>query len=54
LHVIVAVIFPLLLLSDRIGRSDAARKGRPALVYSCSAVILALGLYWLIERTVFA
>jgi hydrogenase/urease accessory protein HupE len=53
--VIVALIFPLLLLSDRIGRSAAVHKGRhPALVYSCSAVILALGLYWLIERTVFA
>jgi hypothetical protein len=48
------VIFPLLLLSDRIGRGDAGHKGRhPALVYSCSALILALGLYWLIERTVF-
>jgi hydrogenase/urease accessory protein HupE len=53
--VIVAVIFPLLSLSDRIGRGDAAHKGRrPALVYCCSAVILALGFYWLIERTVFA
>jgi hydrogenase/urease accessory protein HupE len=53
--VIVALVFPLLLLSDRIGRSSAAHKGRrPALVYSCSALILALGLYWLIERTAFA
>jgi len=53
--VIVALVFPLLLLSDRIGRGSAAHKGRrPALVYSCSALILALGLYWLIERTAFA
>jgi hydrogenase/urease accessory protein HupE len=51
---IVALAFPLLLLSDRIGRSNAAHKGRhPALVYSGSAIIVALGLYWLIERTVF-
>jgi hydrogenase/urease accessory protein HupE len=53
--VIVGLVFPLLLLSDRIGRSSAAHKGRrPTLVYSCSALILALGLYWLIERTAFA
>ena len=53
--VIVALIFPLLLLSDRIGVEAAARKGRhPALVYACSAVILAFGIYWLVERTVFA
>ena len=53
--VIVALVFPLLLLSDRIGRGGAANKGRhPALVYSGSAVILLLGLWWLIERTVFA
>ena len=52
--IIVALIFPLLLWSDRIG-GGASRRGRhPALVYTCSAVILALGLYWLIERTVFA
>ena len=52
---IVALIFPLLLWSDRIGGGAAARKGRhPALVYTSSAVILAFGLYWLIERTVFA
>ena len=32
-----------------------AHKGRhPSLVYSGSAVILVLGLWWLIERTVFA
>ena len=50
---IVALIFPLLLWSDRIGGGAAARKGRhPALVYACSTIILALGLYWLIERTV--
>jgi hydrogenase/urease accessory protein HupE len=53
--VIVALVFPLLLLSDRIGRGGAANKGRhPALVYSGSAAILTLGLWWLIERTVFA
>jgi hydrogenase/urease accessory protein HupE len=53
--VIVALIFPLLLLSDRIGRRKAVNKERhPALVYSCSVVILVLGLYWLAERTVFA
>jgi hydrogenase/urease accessory protein HupE len=52
---IVALVFPLLLLSDRIGRANAAGKGRnPAVVYACSAVILAFGLYLLIERTVFA
>ena len=49
---IVALIFPLLLWSDRLG--GAAGKGRSAaLVYTCSAVILVFGLYWLIERTVF-
>ena len=52
---IVALIFPLLLLSDRIGGGTATRKGRnPAVVYACSGVILAFGLYWLVERTVFA
>jgi hypothetical protein len=51
---IVAVIFPVLLLSDRIGSAAAGKKRHPALVYACSAVILALGLYWLVERTVFA
>ena len=51
--VIVALVFPLLLLSDRVGGVAAAHKGRhPAVVYSCSAVIFALGVYWLIERTV--
>jgi hypothetical protein len=49
---IVAFIFPLLLWSDRIGNAKAAHKGRhPALVYTCSAVILVFGLYLLIERT---
>jgi hypothetical protein len=49
----VALIFPLLLWSDRLG--GAAEKGRSvALVYTFSAVILVLGLYWLIERTVYA
>jgi hydrogenase/urease accessory protein HupE len=52
---IVAVIFPLLLWSDRIGYRVAASKGRhPALVYAASAVIFVLGLYWLLDRTVFA
>jgi HupE / UreJ protein len=52
---IVAVVFPLLLLCDRIGAADAAGKGRStALVYSCSSIILVLGLYLLIDRTVFA
>jgi hydrogenase/urease accessory protein HupE len=50
---IVAVIFPLLLWTDRL--SGAAGKGRSvALVYTCSSVILVFGLYWLIERAVFA
>ena len=50
---IVALIFPLLLWSDLL--TAAAGKGRSAaLVYTCSAVILVFGLYWLIERTVFA
>jgi hydrogenase/urease accessory protein HupE len=53
--VIVALIFPLLLWSDRIGGSAASRKGRrPAVVYICSTVILAFGLYWLMVRTLFA
>lgn len=52
---IVALIFPLLLLSDRVGGGAAARKARhPAVVYACSAVILVFGLYWLIQRTVLA
>ena len=51
--VIVALIFPLLLWSDRIGHGAAARKGRhPAVVYLCSAAILSAGLYWLMVRTV--
>jgi hydrogenase/urease accessory protein HupE len=53
--VIVALILPLLLWSDRIGHRAAARKGRhPAVVYVCSAAILSAGLYWLVERTVLA
>ncbi len=53
--VIVALIFPLLLWSDRIGAAAGGKRERHAtLVYACSAVILAFGLYWLIERTVFA
>ncbi len=52
---IVALIFPLLLGSDRIGGGTAARTRRhAAVVYACSAVILAFGLYWLIQRAVFA
>jgi hydrogenase/urease accessory protein HupE len=52
---IVGLIFPLLLLSDRLGGGAAMREQRhPAVVYTCSAVILACGLYWLMERTVFA
>jgi hydrogenase/urease accessory protein HupE len=52
---IVALVFPLLLLADRLIAGGAAAKGRqPSLVYGCSAVIFALGLYWLIERTVLA
>ena len=51
--VIVALIFPLLLWSDRIGYRAATREGRnPAVVYFCSAAILPVGLYWLMERTV--
>ena len=51
--VIVALIFPLLLWSDRIGHRAAAREGRrPAAVYFCSAAILSAGLYWLMVRTV--
>jgi hypothetical protein len=51
----VGLIFPLLLLSDRFGGGAAMRGQRhPAVVYTCSAVILACGLYWLMERTVFA
>ena len=52
---IVALIFPLLLWSDRIGAPAAAPKERhPPVVYTCSAVIFALGLYRLMARTVFA
>ena len=52
---IVALVFPLLLLADRLMAGGAVGKGRqPSLVYSCSAVIFALGLYWLIERTALA
>ncbi len=52
---IVSLIFPLLLLSDRIGVAAGGKPERHAgLVYACSAVILAFGLYWLIERTLFA
>jgi hydrogenase/urease accessory protein HupE len=52
---IVGIIFPLLLMSDRLDGDAAMRKpGRPAVVYTCSAAILACGLYWLMQRTVFA
>jgi hydrogenase/urease accessory protein HupE len=52
---IVALVFPLLLLADRMIAGGGGRKGRqPSLVYTCSAVIFALGLYWLVERTVLA
>jgi hydrogenase/urease accessory protein HupE len=52
---IVSLIFPLLLLFDRIDSGTATRKGRnPVVVYTCSGIILALGLYWLVERSVFA
>jgi hypothetical protein len=52
---IVALIFPLLLCSDRMGGRYAMPAGRrPAVVYTCSAVIFAFGLYWLIQRAVFA
>jgi len=52
---IVGLIFPLLLLSDRLGGGASMRQQRhPAVVYTCSAAILACGLYWLMERTVFA
>jgi hypothetical protein len=50
---IVGLIFPLLLWSDRIGRAAAPEGRHPAVVYVCSAAILALGLYWLMVRTVF-
>jgi hydrogenase/urease accessory protein HupE len=51
--VIVAIIFPLLLWSDRIGHRAATPDGRnPAVVYFCSAAILPVGLYWLMVRTV--
>jgi hypothetical protein len=48
---IVGLIFPLLLLSDQLGGAAARGQRHPAVVYTCSAVILACGLYWLIERT---
>src|SRR5262249_42499370 len=52
---IVSLISPLLLLSDRIGVAAGGKRERHAsLVYACSAVILVFGLYWLIERTLFA
>jgi hydrogenase/urease accessory protein HupE len=52
---IVALIFPLLLWSDRIGGRNAMPERRhPAVVYTCSSVIFGFGLYWLIERAVLA
>ena len=52
---IVSLAFPLLLLLDLIDGGTAKRKGRnPIVVYTCSGVILAFGLYWLVERSVFA
>jgi hypothetical protein len=30
------------------------KERHPAVVYTCSGVILAFGLYWLVERSVFA
>ncbi|HYD99727.1 MAG TPA: HupE/UreJ family protein [Alphaproteobacteria bacterium] len=52
---IVALAVPLLLAGDRLFARAGARPERSAaLVYGVSAVIMALGVYWLAERTVFA
>ncbi len=55
---IVCIAVPLLLWIDRLGERHRARSGRsgqsPVFVYTCSSVILALGLYWLVQRTLLA
>jgi hydrogenase/urease accessory protein HupE len=51
---ILALVLPLLTLVNRVLPGSAGGQARsPALVYSCSAVVLFLGTYWLIERSVF-
>jgi HupE / UreJ protein len=52
--VIVAVLLPVLLLLDRLLARSAPVERRPALVYPLSALIAVAGLFWLLERTVFA
>jgi hydrogenase/urease accessory protein HupE len=55
---IVCIAVPLLLGIDRIGERRRALSGKPGqspvFVYTCSGVILALGLYWLVRRTLLA
>jgi hydrogenase/urease accessory protein HupE len=55
---IVCVAVPLLLWIDRLGERRRARSGKagqsPVFVYTCSGVILTLGLYWLVQRTLLA
>lgn len=55
---IVCIAVPLLLWIDRLGERRRARSGRcgqsAVFVYTCSSVILALGLYWLVQRTLLA
>jgi hypothetical protein len=51
---IVAVLLPILLLADRLLARAPPVERRPALVYPLSALIAVAGLFWLLERTVFA
>ncbi|MEO8717423.1 MAG: HupE/UreJ family protein [Burkholderiales bacterium] len=55
---IVCIAVPLLLCIDRLGERRRALSGNagqsPVFVYACSGVILALGLYWLVQRTLLA
>lgn len=52
--VIVAALLPVLLLLDRLLARTPPVERRPALVYPLSALIAVAGLFWLLERTVFA
>ncbi len=52
---IVALVVPLLLAVDRLSARGPATPARsPNLVHTASALIAALGGYWLLERTPFA
>jgi len=48
---IVAIVLPLMRLADRAMAQGGPPARKPALVYPCSALVMAAGLWWLAERT---